>query len=91
MIDTAARPCGHTDPWSCDFGCRVETLESRVKTLESVPATTVPTIIKNMEAEIARLRKIEKAAREHIAWQYRVPRAPRFPLSMLRDALAAWR
>ena len=45
----------------------------------------------NHEAEIVRLRKIEEAAREHIAWQYRVPGAPRFPLSMLRDALAAWR
>lgn len=39
------------------------------------------------KAEVQRLRKIEEAARAHIAWEYRARGAPRFTLTALRAAL----
>ena len=39
-------------------------------------------------AEVARLSRIEAAAQAHVAWEYRMPGAPRFTLTMLRAALA---
>jgi hypothetical protein len=41
----------------------------------------------NVNHELAKLRKIEAAARAHVAWEYRDRGAVRFTLSALRAAL----
>jgi glutaredoxin len=44
--------------------------------------------VQRSTAEVERLRAVERAARMHVAWEYRERGAPRFTLSNLRAALA---